>query len=713
MKKNLFNNKLLEESSGDKPKYHSSLSDKWLWLIAGLLCIIFVIIVFCLIMTWNQKPPSAIGSRGTEPESKQPEEIALPVVTESLTNNIAREGSNFQADQLIFSQLYQQPTTSWPVEILANKAQSITLPINVKKDVANYYEIKRYYNLEPIISQLNKEGSVLVDNPFGDEKQDFFDFYHSATENHWPLLLTSDVIFYYYQNNIKEVYKAVEAGFYDDLWQISNGLFKIANQRYQAAISQSLKGNDPLIEAYRLNAQYWAVALKLLAPKDNQISNDGITSNSMIFRTGDDQIYKLPVIDEDLRREVDQEVSLIQAASGVKISPLFGYEMDYGLFKPDENYQDGGRLANFLLVSKWLNYSWPLYYREAGCTKCPLDIDDWRVNFLAANVLARDLNSDQEFKNYWAKIYKIISYFSGLRDDLTYIHYIAAQKEILGDQSLEAVARLDEASRNQVLDRLRVAILGNKFLPTNGGWDRQQPDNWPNIGLRVLQDRYWPGQFIDWQTVGPKLDVFVSQQTTTDWQVNQFWSSMEMIKEWLPKILSANSEWVRPAWWKAQHLSLAKFYLLNWQLPADQRRILLPSANSLFQNDGVTENIVSIDTASLPAIDRQIATAKMLQLALVKLQASNLSADQKLMDTINTLEMIRDLAVKQAKGEEWTKEESTAINNFFQSAIVRSGSKQLDPSQKDSPYLQKIKARIDIKMINGQLYMLIGPVIMP
>lgn len=42
--------------------------------------------------------------------------------------------------------------------------------------------------------------------------------------------------------------------------KISNGLFKMANQRYQAAISQAIKGNDPILEAYRLNAQYWAVA---------------------------------------------------------------------------------------------------------------------------------------------------------------------------------------------------------------------------------------------------------------------------------------------------------------------------------------------------------------------------------------------------------------------------------------------------------------------
>ena len=270
--------------------------------------------------------------------------------------------------------------------------------------------------------------------------------------------------------------------------------------------------------------------------------------------------------------------------------------------------------------------------------------------------------------NNWAKIYKVISYFSGLRDELTYVHYVKAQKEVLGDQSLEAVARLDETSRNQILERLRMALLNNEFPKASGGWNRQSQDDRPKIGLRVLQDHYWPGQSIDWSAVGQKLDVFLNTQTTTDWQANQFWSSIDILKEWFNQILVANKEWIRPSWWKPQYLALGKFYLVNWQLPSDQRRIALPDSN-LVQDNSTNESLVSIDTASLPAIDQQIALAKMLRLALAKLQASNLLSEQKLVDTINTLEMIKNLAIKQSAGQSWNREESQAMNIFFQSAI--------------------------------------------
>ena len=713
MKKNLFSNKLSAEFQETKEKSVHSSSDKWLWLASGAACLVFVIIVAQLLDVGSKKPVTPANKVANPAKSTTSEvTIALPLVSDVPADSVVREDPNFQADQLVFSQIYQKPTTTWSLDILTNKAQAVNLPINIKKDVVNYYDIRRYYNLEPIINQLNEQGSVLVDNPFDSPKQDFFDFYRSAQANHWPLLLTSDVIFYYYQNNIKDVYKAVEAGFYDDLWQISNGLFKMANQRYQAAISQAIKGNDPILEAYRLNAQYWAVALKLLAPQARQIDKGGNINNSIIFQVGDDQIYRLPSIDEDLCREVDQEVALIKEASGVKLSPLFGYEIDYSSFMPDTDYQGGGRLANFSLASQWLGHTWPLYYREADCPKCLLDIDDWRVNFLAANILARDLNSDQEFKNNWAKIYKVISYFSGLRDELTYVHYVKAQKDILGDQSLEAIAHLDETSRNQILERLRAAILNNEFPKANGGWNRQNQDDQPKIGLRVLQDHYWPGQSINWSAVGPKLDVFLNEQTTTDWQVNQFWSSIDMLREWFNTILVANKEWVRPSWWKSQHLALGKFYLVNWQLPSDQRRVALPDS-SLVQDNSTNESLVSIDTASLPAVDQQIALAKMLRLALAKLQASNLLSEQKLVDTINTLEMIKNLAIKQSAGQSWTKEESQAMNIFFQSAIVKAGRKTLTKSPKDNSSLQKIQARIEVRMIGGQPYLLIGPVIIP
>lgn len=713
MKKDLFSNSLPESPNTINYSHQRSKSDNWLWIASVILCLVFIIVISRLIAVWGGQPGSKVFLKSAAVSTTATGQPILPFGQDVVEGAVARQDPDFQADQLVFSQIYQAPTTSWPLAILANQGQTPKLPVNVKSEAANYYEIRRRYNLEPLVKKLNEQGSAIVDNPFGQPEQDFFSFYRLAQQDKWPVIITNDVVYYYYQNNLKEVYKALEAGLYDGLWQISLNLFDFANRRYQAAASQAVDGNNPMLEAYRLNAQYWAVTLKLLAPKNGQISGDSLAASATAFQSGDDQIYKLPTLSNNLSQGVEQEVALIQKAEVEGLSPLFGQLFDYKLFKPDASYQSGGRLANFSLASQWLGRPWPIYYRNQDCPSCQLDADDWRLNFLAANILARDLSNNQEVKNYWAKVYKTISYFAGLRDDLTYIHYTKAQQEVLAGQSLEQVMQLDGAARDALLSKLQAAILKNNFSVANGGWDRSQSQVRSNIGLRVLQDRYWPGQKIDWPKVSSTIDVYINQQQAKDWQANQFWSSLSLLKNWLAKTLASDKLWIRPTWWRSQQLALAKFYLINWQLPADQWSMILPDSG-LVQNTGAGDVLISIDTNGLPAIEQQIATAKMLRLALAKLQVSNLLSEQRLNETIETLQTIRDLAVKQAEGQAWTKDETVAINNFFQRSLLKAGRKTItEKAGKTEPSQQKIRARLEIRKVNDQLRILVGPVMMP
>jgi hypothetical protein len=160
-------------------------------------------------------------------------------------------------------------------------------------------------------------------------------------------------------------------------------------------------------------------------------------------------------------------------------------------------------------------------------------------------------------------------------------------------------------------------------------------------------------------------------------------------------------------------LALAKFYLINWQLPADQWSIILPNSG-LTQNVSSDDSLIAIDTNGLPAIEQQIATAKMLRLALAKLQVSNLLSEQRLNETIETLQTIRDLAVKQASGQAWTKGDRTAANNFFQRSLLKAGRKTIsDKANNPEPSQQRLRARLEVRKIDDQLRILIGPVMMP
>jgi len=716
VRKNLFNNRLDEASRVLAGQQHKKIrfnttGETWLWIGSCLLSLIFVIVISKIIAFWNYQPTPKKINRPIATKTEPAIIEVLPGSQEISTSSNVKIDPDFQADKLIFSQIYQAPTSSYSLDILANRGQVPLLPVNIKSEAVNYHEVKRHYNLEPLINNLNQQGSAIVANPFESAEQDFFAFYQAAKNDKWPLILTTDFLFYYYQNNVKEVYKSLEGGFYDSLWQISNSLFELSNRRYQNLLRQGVAGNDPILEAYRLNTQYWAVALKLLVPKENQIKQDNLSVSTIVFRKGDDQLYKMPALSTDLAREVDQEVALINKAKTKELSPLFGQSFDYNFFKPAADYQSGGRLANFYLASLWLRRPWPINYRDQNCQQCSLDKDDWRINFLAANILARDLSSDQGFKNYWAKIYKTMSFFSGLRNELSYVHYVDAQKNILKEQTIEQAIAQDKDWEINVLDKIQAQINKNNFPSSEGGFDRRDSKQQPNIGLRVLQDGYWPGQQLAWSQIYPKLDSYIANQEAKDWQTNQFWSSVATLKTWLAKTLAVDQKWNRPNWWRGQQLATAKFYLINWLLPFDQVANSLLGGN-LTQNGNQNDVLISLDTNALPAIDNQVATAKMLKTALIKLQINNSISEQKLLEVIDNLTIIRDLAIKQANGQVFSQEEIVWLNTFLQRNVLQAGSKNLINYFDNKP-LQVLQSRIEVRNYGGQPNLFIGPILKP
>lgn len=101
----------------------------------GAACLVFVIIVAQLLDVGSKKPVTPANKVANPAESTTSEAtIALPLVSDvPADDSVAKEDPNFRADQLVFSQIYQKPTTTWSLDILTNKAQAVNLPINIKK----------------------------------------------------------------------------------------------------------------------------------------------------------------------------------------------------------------------------------------------------------------------------------------------------------------------------------------------------------------------------------------------------------------------------------------------------------------------------------------------------------------------------------------------------------------------------------------------------
>lgn len=422
----------------------------------------------------------------------------LPEAEEAKVDYLLGESGfeKLQAEQVVFGSFYRQPDTAVEVKNLG-----VSLPINVKTEADNYYSLSREIDLDEVIDDLNANGLAVMNNPFTDANN-FYSFYQALRDRNIPFLLTNDFLIYYYQNSLKYIFKQIEADiFYQDFWEINKYLFELADKRYRERSVRLGILNDPVLEAERLEAAYFAVSLELLKPKTNQIlketDKDYVDQNK--FTTLEAERYDF-TIPEYLRVDVEKEIELINKGdknNGLVKSPIMLYDRNYSLFTIPPEYRTKGKLYNFYLANQWANTLFPLYYQNDNCPECLLDQEDWQINFIAAQLISQDFNQSQTIMNKWAKIYKVLSYFIGLRDELTYLHYKDALNKSFGPQAdLEKILASNNPEKDNNLQRLQEQVASYSFDPAQGGYLDSDATERAARGMRLLQDKYWPDRYI-------------------------------------------------------------------------------------------------------------------------------------------------------------------------------------------------------------------------
>jgi hypothetical protein len=415
--------------------------------------------------------------------------------------------AEIMAQNIYFGDYYQPIEESFEL-----KAPAYSLPLNVKVDIANYYDIYRKINLDAGLDSLNNNGFAVLNNPFSVEAGNFYEMYAVLDSKNVPLLITSDFLIYYYQNILKQAYKDIEGSvFYDNLWETNKKLYQAAKDRYEKNLEQKGQVNDVSLEGSRLEAAYFATALVLLSPLDSQISRDSGLSQKAGFSPAEaDQFsFQLPAYLQD---DVNREIALIRKANEKSKSPVLLYERDYKSFLIPAAYQNNARLNNFYLASVWLNSVFPLYPRSADCPNCLLDKEDWRINMFAAFLIAGDLSDNQQLQNRWAKIYKLQTFFGGLRNDLSYLDYQRASEEVFAGQKTSEV--LGGAGENIDVDlaKLQDKISGIFFAPIEGGLEKTATDTRPFLGMKMLVGAYSPDEYILKSLTFPGIGSFLGSE---------------------------------------------------------------------------------------------------------------------------------------------------------------------------------------------------------
>lgn len=606
-----------------------------------------------------------------------------------------------------------------------------SLPLNSKVQVLNYYDINRKIDLEESLENLNTLGFTILDNPWKKEANNFYGLYEKLYQEEIPLFISSDFITYHYNLKLKETFQNLESSFFfDSLWTISKEMYDSAKYRYEARLNELGNINEPVLEAQRLVLTYFAVTLELLKPQSSQIVPAGSQDISK-FSVNEQQVYQF-FLPEYLSSEVNKELSLIRSARTVEKSPLFLYERDYGVFGVPAHYKNNARLNNFYLAAQWLNSLFPLINQEDNCPDCLLDRDDWRINLIAANYIALDIEENKEVQAEWARIYKIISFFKGLRDDLTYLHYREDYRALFKDRAIEETL-VDHSNLNALKNR----VLSRNFNSLKGGLNFNIIDNREKAGLRLLVDFYSPLDYVFNYLSYPLVNDYLSEEAPdreinitacsieSTWQrcngtildflpllgfsspdekfqeninYNNYQSAISDLRaqslaslssrhsaHWaLSSALQANlstassivPSFMRSQVWRDRLLFNSVAFLADWELNKDE---LLKTDHEQTSSVGSLGSIAVFSKQAyiepnIPLLNELLANVRMISGALAAL-----GSDEKSPSALNTLDELdkslfdlRELALKQAKGEDLDKEEANYLIRFVRSYTTQS-----------------------------------------
>ncbi|MDD3285216.1 MAG: DUF3160 domain-containing protein [Patescibacteria group bacterium] len=723
-------NNFVEAANQDAGNDKSGSAKKKLLI---LFLVIIVITAFIAGVWWlSQKiksspQPSTGDSQASSSVPARLDDFHLEGTDGQAEDSTAADEPN-AVEYLYFSYFYHEPENI----IQDFKFSEYATPVNVKLDVSNYYDVSRKLNLDSSLESLNKNGFAVLDNPWPKEANDFYALGALLDDKQIPLFISADFISYYYQSVLKMSFKEIEEGvFYESLWDINRTLYEGARIRYENHLQASGNINDRVLEGERLEAAFFAVSLELLKPRLDQVDSAN-NLNSGKFSSQEQQKFSF-TLPSYLNDDVTKELEFIRAAKEQQKSPVLLYDRDYKAFLIPQEYKNNARLQNFYLTAVWLNSVFPLNYRDESCPECLLDRDDWRINFTAASLIAGDFADNQELKSEWARIYKIISFFKGLRDDWNYVHYRDALRNTFGDDF--DVTRLfaeDNADAEANMEKLRQSLLQRELVPMQGGLSLKTMAGYKIAGLQFLADFYWPNDFIFGHLSYPEVGVYqggekpVASNVTAcsvqkkyqrcqgssqdilslvypSWQgslflengnyanykealenlrplaeggmnenLNNYWSSLLVNRYYLNIPAASLPLYLRSEDWRAHMASSVLGAWTDMQLPLD--KISLRSQSAKNSNLGATVSFSEYNWVepNIDYLDRLLVHNQMIlgMFEAIGLDEKSSLATNNIREAGRQLAGLRAIIAKQAGGEDLNADDNQFIRDFVRAYLV-------------------------------------------
>jgi len=398
------------------------------------------------------------------------------------------------------------------------QAPQYELPLQTGK-ISNFPDFTANISLsDDALRLLEKNGFVVINNPFNPQEEDITQPYETLKANEIPIFITPDSLLHLYHIQFDETLRQIEEReFYDKIWEISKELLEDSVEKYQ-------RSSGDLNEASKRNAAYFSVGLSLLQPKEDQIQKEEKDAlfelDSYDFKEGDLEKYTFEVPDF-VKSLVERELDLIEKHEGFSGSPTFVYQEDYSQYFPRGHYTRSEKLKNYFKAFMWYGRISMLLKgtdqveRGEPCNLLPpckalISLYDAKIQTMQACLIASEFAESQALKEKWDRIYSVTAFYVGLSDDLGPCEYIAALNYVfngmfdpndLTDETIgELKAKLAEYMPPEIYGGTGGIVLAPPFTP-------EQADEILEVtkGFRLMGQRFVPDSYIFQNLVPPKV----------------------------------------------------------------------------------------------------------------------------------------------------------------------------------------------------------------
>ena len=389
------------------------------------------------------------------------------------------------------------------------KAPQYDLPLK-ESDIMNYEEFsQRFLTDEAALEKLKENGFVVISNPYNPKEEDITAMYNRLGNEGQLIFITSDTLLHLYHVQFDDSMSQVEQNeLYDLLWELDNALLNASVEDYNRASGEEK-------EAARRNAAYFAVALSLLQPKEEQmkeIENPYDQEAGTYFDPAAIEKYQFE-IPAFIKNDVEAELSLIEAHEGFAPSPTFLYKEDYSQYVPRGHYTRSEILKNYFNAFIWHGRMSMLLKGKLIQAEDPEK--EARIQTIQASLITSRLEDNLDLLTKWDRIYAITAFYVGVSDDLGPYEYMGAMETVFGNESRNFNAT--------TMEELKVELAGYRSPEIYGGTGSgtheliltaEQADELleDTKGFRFMGQRFVPDSYIFSRLTGPYTNEYTGNQ---------------------------------------------------------------------------------------------------------------------------------------------------------------------------------------------------------